>query len=37
VGVDNISYTLTPVPEVSSYAMMGLGLALLALRRRKSA
>jgi hypothetical protein len=37
VGVDNITYTLTPVPEVSTYAMMGLGLAVLAFRRRKSA
>lgn len=34
VGVDNITFT-TAVPEVSTYAMMGLGLALLAFRRRK--
>ena len=32
VGVDNIVFQ--PVPEVSTYAMMGLGLALLAFRRR---
>lgn len=37
VGVDNITYTLAAVPEASTYAMMGAGLALLALRRRKSA
>jgi PEP-CTERM motif len=35
VGVDNISYTLSAVPEASTYAMMGLGLALLAFKRRK--
>lgn len=34
VGVDNITYA--PVPETSTYAMMGLGLALLAFRRRKA-
>lgn len=37
VGVDNISYTLAAVPEVSTYAMMGLGLALLAFKRRRQA
>ena len=37
VGVDNVSYTLAPVPEASTYAMMGAGLALLAFRRRKIA
>ncbi len=37
VGVDNITFTAAAVPEVSTYAMMGAGLALLALRRRKSA
>lgn len=37
VGVDNVTYTLAPVPEVSTYAMMGAGLALLAFRRRKIA
>ena len=37
VGVDNVTYTLAPVPEVSTYAIMGAGLALLAFRRRKSA
>lgn len=35
VGVDNITYTLTAVPEVGTYLMMGMGLALLAVRRRK--
>ena len=35
VGVDNISFTPSVVPETSTYAMMGLGLALLAFRRRK--
>jgi hypothetical protein len=35
VGVDNITYTLAPVPEVSTYAMMALGLAVLAIRRRQ--
>ena len=38
VGVDNISYTLAPVPEAGTWAMMGLGLSALALlRRRRSA
>ena len=37
VGVDNVNYTLAPVPEASTYAMMGAGLALLAFRRRKIA
>jgi hypothetical protein len=37
VGVDNITYTLTAVPEASTYAMMGLGLALLAFKRRRQA
>ena len=36
VGVDNITYTAAAVPEVSTYAMMGLGLALLAFKRRKA-
>ena len=35
VGVDNITFT-PAVPETSTYAMMGLGLALLAFRRRKA-
>lgn len=35
VGVDNITYTLAPIPEASSYAMMGLGVALLAFKRRR--
>lgn len=35
VGVDNIVFA--PVPEVSTYAMMGLGLGLLAFKRRKVA
>lgn len=35
VGVDNINFTLTPIPEASTYAMMGMGLALLAFKRRK--
>lgn len=33
VGVDNINFA--PVPEPSVYAMMGLGVALLAFRRRR--
>ena len=37
VGVDNISYTLAPLPEPGSYALMGLGLVLLAFRRRQQA
>lgn len=36
VGVDNITFTPSVVPETSTYAMMGLGLALLAFRRRKA-
>jgi hypothetical protein len=37
VAVDNITFTpATPVPEVSTYAMMALGMGLLALRRRRS-
>ena len=35
VGVDNINYQ--PVPEASTYAMMVLGLGLLAFKRRKVA
>jgi hypothetical protein len=36
VAVDNITFTpATPVPEVSTYAMMALGMGLLALRRRR--
>jgi len=35
VGVDNITFTPSVVPETSTYAMMGLGLALLAFRRRQ--
>jgi hypothetical protein len=35
VGVDNITYNLAAVPEVSTYAMMGLGVAVLALQRRR--
>ncbi|MBL8307173.1 MAG: PEP-CTERM sorting domain-containing protein [Rubrivivax sp.] len=34
VGVDNITYT-PAVPEASTWAMMGLGLGLLALKRRR--
>ena len=38
VGVDNITFTpAAVVPEASTYAMMGLGLALLAFKRRKAA
>ena len=37
VAVDNINYTAAVIPEASTYAMMGAGLALLALRRRKMA
>jgi hypothetical protein len=37
VGVDNINYTTAPVPEVSTYAMMALGMGLLAFKRRKVA
>jgi PEP-CTERM motif len=36
VGVDNINYTTAPVPEASTYAMMALGLGMLALRRRRA-
>jgi hypothetical protein len=35
VGVDNITFNTVAVPEVSTYAMMGLGLGLLAFRRRQ--
>jgi hypothetical protein len=36
VGVDNVTFTLaTPIPEVSTYAMMALGMGLLAWRRRR--
>jgi hypothetical protein len=35
VAVDNVTFTLaTPVPEVSTYVMMSLGLGLLAFKRR---
>lgn len=37
VGVDNITYTAAAVPEVSTYAMMALGMGLLAFKRRKAA
>ena len=38
VGVDNITYTpAAVVPELNTYAMMGLGMALLAFKRRKAA
>jgi hypothetical protein len=37
VGVDNINFTAAAVPEVSTYAMMALGLGLLAFKRRKVA
>jgi hypothetical protein len=37
VGVDNINYTAAAVPEVSTYAMMALGMGLLAFKRRKAA
>lgn len=36
VGVDNITFTPSVVPEPGTYAMMGLGLALLAFKRRKA-
>jgi hypothetical protein len=38
VGIDNITYNMAPVPEPSTYAMLGAGLALLgvAARRRKA-
>ncbi len=36
VAVDNIVFTSTaPIPEISTYAMMALGMGLLALRRRR--
>lgn len=35
VAVDNINYTTGVVPEASTWAMMGLGLGLLALKRRR--
>jgi len=37
VGVDNITYTLTAVPEAGTWAMMGLGLSALALVKRRRA
>jgi hypothetical protein len=37
VAVDNINYTTAAVPEVSTYAMMALGMGLLAFKRRKAA
>ncbi|WP_144290191.1 PEP-CTERM sorting domain-containing protein [Ideonella sp. A 288] len=37
VGVDNITYTLVPVPEAGTFAMVGLGLMLLAFKRRRPA
>jgi hypothetical protein len=35
VGVDNITFNPVAVPEASTYAMMALGLGLLALKRRR--
>lgn len=37
VGVDNITYTLAPIPEPGTAALMGLGLALLVFKRRQQA
>ncbi len=37
VGVDNITFTAAAVPEVSTYAMMALGIGLIAFKRRKAA
>jgi hypothetical protein len=37
VGVDNINFTAAAVPEASTYAMMALGMGLLAFKRRKAA
>jgi PEP-CTERM motif len=37
VAVDNITYTLAPVPEASTWAMMGMGMLLLAFKRRRLA
>ena len=37
VGVDNITYTLAAIPEPGTYALMGLGLVLLAFKRRQQA
>ncbi|WP_373987962.1 PEP-CTERM sorting domain-containing protein [Duganella sp. BuS-21] len=38
VGIDNITYSMAPVPEPATYAMLGAGLAILGLyaRRRKA-
>lgn len=36
VGVDNISYTLAPIPEPETYALMGLGLCAVAWARRRA-
>ena len=37
VGVDNIQYTLAPIPEPGTYALMGLGLCAVAWARRRAA
>lgn len=36
VGLDSLSYTVTPVPEPATLALMAGGLGLLALRRRRA-
>ena len=37
VGVDNVTYTLSPVPETGTGLMMGAGLLLLVVRQRRRA
>ena len=37
VGVDNITYSAAAVPEISTYAMLALGLGFIAVKRRRAA